>query len=212
MIGDQTDIKGRIKSVLPGGWFGDDTPILDAINSGMAAALASCYQFIQFTIAQSRIRTAYGDFLDMISLDFFGFGLLRRLGEADSNFRARILSQILLPRGTRGAIEAALVELTGQAPIIFEPSRPEDTGGYCVGGTGYAIAGGWGNLALPYQYFVTVFRPRGGGIANLAGYATGGFLCYASMDMENVQVTDAAIMADVASLLPVSTIAWTRIM
>jgi hypothetical protein len=211
MIGDQTDMTRRIRAVLPSGWMGDDTPILDAIISGIAVAFASCYEFIQFTIAQSRIATAYGGFLDLISLDFFGLGLPRRLAEPDASFQDRILSQILLPRVTRGAIGAALVELTGQTPIIFEPARSEDTGGYCAGGAGYAIAGGWGNLALPFQFFITVFRPAGGGIAGLAGYATGGIPCYGSLNMENIQVSDTEVMAGVASLLPVSTTAWTRI-
>ncbi len=82
---------------------------------------------------------------------------------------------------------------------------------------GYGAAGGWGSLMLPFQCFVTVFRPLGSGVPLVSGYggpAAGwgaGALEYASMDIVQSQVTDADINAAIARTLPVATIAWTRI-
>jgi hypothetical protein len=105
----------------------------------------------------------------------------------------------------------ALSELTGSTPAIFEPARPADTGGYSTGGLGYSTAGGWGNLGLRYASFVTVMRPEGGGIANFAGYGTGGLLYYGDLSMVTTPVTDADIYAAVTATLPAGYIAWTRI-
>lgn len=40
MIGDNTDMFGRLKNLLPVGWFGDDNPIRDALLWGYANVLA----------------------------------------------------------------------------------------------------------------------------------------------------------------------------
>jgi hypothetical protein len=102
-------------------------------------------------------------------------------------------------------------EATGRVPAIFEPRLTTDTGGYSVGGAGYGVGGGWGNLGLPFQCFVTVFRPATGGIAMLSGYGTGGVLAYADLSMVPAGLADADIYAAVARILPVATTAWTRI-
>jgi hypothetical protein len=86
-----------------------------------------------------------------------------------------------------------------------------NSGGYSVGGVGYAVAGGWGNLALSYACFVTAFRPVGSGIANFAGYGTGGYSYYGDISMVATQVTDSDIYAEVAAILPAGYVAWTRI-
>jgi hypothetical protein len=81
----------------------------------------------------------------------------------------------------------------------------------------YGVAGGWGNLDLPFQCFVTAYRPTGSGIAVVAGWgepsgAYGqGAIEYASLAMVQGQITDADIYAAVADVLPVATIGWTRI-
>ncbi len=112
---------------------------------------------------------------------------------------------------TRSALVTALAELTGADPIIFEPARTSDTGGYRVGGVAYGVSGGWGNLALPYQLFITIARPVGGGIAQLAGYGTGGIPVYGSVSWETANISDAELFAAVPPLLPAGTIAWCRL-
>ena len=81
-----------------------------------------------------------------------------------------------------------------------------------MGGVGYGVAGGWGCLRLPFQFFITAYRPQGGGISQLAGYGTGGVPTYGSLDMVQSQVSDAAIFSSIPPLLPAATIAWARIL
>ena len=216
MLGDQQDMLRRIKTVLPARWFADASPVLDGVLNGLAAGWAWVYGLLGFVVAQTRIATATGVWLDMIARDCFGTRLSRRGGQADDVFRARILRELLRERGTRGAISAVLQDLTGRTPVIFEPARIADTGAYDAG-IGYGVAGAWGCLNLPYQCFVTAFRPHGNGIAQVSGWGApaGGYgrgaLEYASLGMVQGQVTDADINAAVAGVLPVATIAWTRI-
>ena len=201
----------RLTAVLPTKWFGDAAPLAQAVLQGIGTAWATIYTMIQFVRDQTRIGSATGEFLDLISADFFGISLPRRLQEADSAFLLRIQQEMLRPRATRSALALALLELTGNSPAIFEPARASDTGGYATGGVGYGVAGGWGNLTLPYQVFVEVRRPQGGGIAALAGYGTGGYLVYGALSLVQTPVTDADIYAEIAAVLPAATIAWSRI-
>jgi hypothetical protein len=201
----------RVRALLPQGWFADDAPVLAGLLTGIGAAWSYVYALIQFVISQARIRSATSSFLDLISVDYFGSVLPRFGGEDDTLYRARIGNELLRPRGTRAALSVALRQLTGRSPTIFEPALTSDTGGYGLGGVGYGVAGGWGNLALPFQFFVTAYRPRGSGIALLAGYGSGGIPVYGDLSMEPAQILDADIIDAVPRLTPVATIAWMRI-
>ena len=219
-IGDQGDMQARIRAVLPNGWFPDATPVLDALLAGLGAAWAWVYSLILYAQAQTRIASATDVFLDIIAADFFATKMLRRPGEPDATYRGRIGANLLAPSGTRAALVRRLSLLTGRAPAIFEPTRPDDTGAYATGSLGYGVAGAWGSLALPYQVFVTAYRPQGSGIAAVAGYGPGngwaggygvGPIEYASLAMAAGQVTDAEIQAAVAETMPAASIAWMRI-
>jgi hypothetical protein len=222
MTGDQQDILTRLRMVLPVRWFPDNAPVLDGMLNGLASAWTWIYQQLQYAKAQTRIATATDVWLDIIASDFFGDRLFRRVGQGDAAFRNRIQRELFRERGTRGAIVAVLQDLTGRAPRVFEPARSTDTGGYASlsgggGGAGYGSAGGWGSLALPFQCFITAYRPVGSGIATVAGWGdpTGGYgrgtIEYASLEMVQGQVTDDDIYAAVADVLPVAAIGWTRI-
>jgi hypothetical protein len=110
----------------------------------------------------------------------------------------------------------ALLALTGRTPSIFEPRNTQDTGGYNKA-MGYGVAGGYGCLSLPFSFFVTAYRPVGGGIANVNGY--GGYLGgygvgaqeYGSLSLVLGQVTDASIQQAVARVTPAGTTAWMNI-
>ena len=202
--------------MLPVGWFGDVAPVLQALVLGLGQGWSAIYGLIETVRLQSRISTASGGFLDLISSDFFGDFLPRRSSEQDPQFEDRIGQELLRPRATRAALSLALTELTGRVPAVFEPARTSDTGGYSTGGVAYggigiAGAGGWGSLALPYQVFVTTYRPVGGGIAWLAGYGTGGLAGYGDLSMLTTAVTDLDIASAVCRVLPAATIAWMRI-
>lgn len=211
MTGDNDDMLARMKAVLPPRWFADSTPVLDMLLTGLADAASRLYGLLSVARAQMRIATATNGFLDLVAGDFFGARLRRRFQEPDAAYRGRIIRALVRTRGTRAALIAAVTDLTGTAPVIFEPSRTSDTGAYAGGGFAWNKAGGWGSLALPLQSLITVTRPHGEGIATLAGYGTGGPRSYASLSMITGQVTDADIYATIADAVPIATIAWTRI-
>ncbi len=214
MIGDIGDFVGRLKAVLPARWFGDTTPVLDGLLSGLAAAWSGLYGLLQGVAAQARIATASGIFLDMASADYFGGALPRAAGESDAAFSLRIYANLLAPRATRASVVAALTNLTGRAPVIFEPLNAADTGGYNSGWLGYGVAGGYGCAALPFQFFVTGYRPNAAPVSHAGGYGIGpgGYntapMFYANLENVGGAVTDSALYAAVASVLPTASIAW----
>jgi hypothetical protein len=222
MTGDQQDMLSRVKQVLPLQWFPDNTPVLDTLLNGVAWAWAWVYELLQYVITQARISTAESTWLDLIAVDYFGSQLERRVGEDDAAYRLRIKNELIRERCTRRAVISSLADLTGQSPIIFEPANPLDTGGYgssgAIGsGLGYGVAGGWGSLDLPLQFFVTAYRPVGAGIGSVSGWGCGGggygqgSLEYASLSMMLGQVTDADIYSAVTDVLPIGVVAWARI-
>ena len=211
MAGDQADLVMRLRTVLPQSWFADATPVLDGLLGGLGAAWGGLYGLLRTVQAQTRIRTASGGFLDMIADDFFGSAFLRGTDEEDVPFEGRILQNLLRPRGTRQAVSQILGQLTGRQPVIFEPALSSDTGGYSTDALGYGVAGAYGSLSLPYQCFVTAYRPLGVGIPLVGGYGTSGPLVYANLAWIGTHVTDADILEAIVSVLPASTTAWTRI-
>jgi hypothetical protein len=222
MTGDQADFLGRLKIVLPRCWFADETPALDSVLRGFADAWAWIYGLLQYVKLQCRIGSATDIWLDIIAFDFFGSGFCRRSGEADDAYRTRIRAEIFRERGTRNAIVIALTQLTGREPAVFEPARSTDTGGYGTvegggNGAGYGTAGGWGSLELPFQCFITAYRPVGGGVSDVAGWCApigaygAGAIEYAALSMVQAQVTDADIYQVVSSVMPAATIGWTQI-
>ena len=211
MTGDTADFASRIKAVLPNRWFPDQSPVLDALLTGLATAWSALYALLAFVRAQPRLATATGSFIDVIGQDFFGPRLPRRFAEADDAYRGRIAAALVREHATRAALEAALLTLTGRAPAIFEPARPADTGTYAGPALGYGIAGAWGSLELPFQVFVVARRPPPAGIATVAGYGTAGPLARASLADSGGQVTDTDIYAAITAVLPTASIAWTRI-
>jgi hypothetical protein len=219
MIGDQQDFFARIKARMPSGWFGTDSPILDALLAGIASAFVAVYAAYQYMLAQTRLQTSTDGWLDISAADYFGENGLRRLqNETDANYRTRIKINIVRERGTRAAITKILTDLTGRAPTIVEPTRPQDTGAYRSGGIGYGVAGAYGSLLLNYQAFVTAYRPAGSGLPYIQGYGTspGGYArasraAYADIGDMTTGVTDAAIYAAIASVIPAATIAWVAI-
>ena len=222
MTGDQQDILFRLKQVLPLQWFPDVTPVLDTLLNGVASAWAWVYELLQYVIAQARISTAADTWLDLIATDYFGSRLERRVGECDDAYRLRIQLELVRQRGTRQAVALSLVDQTGRLPIVFEPANTFDTGGYggisrVATGLAYGSAGGWGSLSLSFQFFVTAYRPLGGGIGSVSGWGCpdGGYgqgsLEYGDLAMIQGQITDSDICKAITDVLPVGVIAWTRI-
>ena len=221
MIGDANDMKSRLLALLPLRWFPDSMPVVSTVLSGLSDGWAWLHAMLGYVGQQTRIATATDSFLDLISQDFLGAALPRRFGETDSAFRGRIQRELLRPRATRPALVAELTNLTGRAPLVFEPARPADTGAWGQA-LAYGSLGGWGSLMLPFQVFVTAFRPLGTGVPIIAGWGHapahvgaggwgGGAIQYASLAMVQSQVTDAEINTAIATTVPVAVTAWTRI-
>ena len=216
-VGDQSDLFKRIKMLLPR-WFGDTTPILDAVIQGLAYSGSFIYSLYVYAKLQTRIKTATDGWLDLISADYFGTSLPRKTSQSDASYRARIIINLLRERATRNGITKVLIDLTGRAPTIFEPQRPLDTGAYGGPLIGYSLAGGYGSMSIPFQAFVQAYRPSSSGIPNVIGYGAtlGGYGAasqfeYASLSQIQGAVTDADILAAIDSVKPAATIIWTRI-
>jgi hypothetical protein len=217
MTGDPDDMLTRLKLVLPPGWFADTTPILDAVLTGLAAAWSGLYALLATVKAQTRIATASGLFLDMAADDYFGSALPRRASEADAAYSARIRANLLAPRATRTGLVAALTNLTGRAPSVFEPLNATDTGGYGCITLGYNTVGGYGCRNTPFAVFVTAYRPNATPVSHAGGYdlGPGGYntapMFYANNSDLPATVSDAEIYAAAAAVLPTASIAWLKI-
>lgn len=217
--GTQTDFVERFNSTLPKTWFGDSFPILAALIAGMSKAWAGLYTLFFYVHLQSRIQTATDGWLDLIAGDFFGTRIARKANQSDASFRTVILANLLREQTTRAALIRILTELTGRVPVVIEPQRPADCGAYGVPTSGYGVAGYYGSQLLPSQAFVIAFRPASAGIPNIAGYGNspaaygvpsqGGM--YATLTSVQGGVTDADILAAIASVKPAGTVIWTAI-
>lgn len=173
--GDQSDILARLNAVLPP-WFNAVTPapIVTGTLASFAYSGSTIYSQNAYIELQTRITTATDTNLDLIANDFFGPNNFNRgAGEGDTSYRNRILVSILQERATRRGMVNILTQLTGRAPLIFEPSRPADCGGYGIAGCGYGVAGGWSSPTYSYtayQCFITVYSPVVSSVAYVAGW------------------------------------------
>jgi hypothetical protein len=208
-IGSVTDMLSRLKAVLPSRWFPDETPILDGLLTGLAGAAATLYGMLAYVRQQTRVATLTDSFIDLAATDYCGNRLVRRVGESDAVFRARLQRELLRSRATRGAMAAAVGDLTGRQAAIFEPARAADTGGWGVA-LGYGAGGGWGSNVLPFQFFVSAYRPFAAGAAAwTAGSNVPGAPLAEAAALVQGTVRDAEIYAAIAAAAPCATIAWT---
>jgi hypothetical protein len=185
--------------------------------SAFAWAGSAIYSENAYVQLQMRIATATDKNLDAIAIDFFGInGLPRNSGENDTSYRSRILNAIMRPATTRNAMNEALTYLIGTSPIIFEPERPADSGGYTVGGGGYCVAGGWAHY-LPYQCFITVPGSIISSIANIAGWGiptgawnTPSYEVWEGSEEFNIATDATVIYQAINSTKPEGTTCWVR--
>lgn len=219
----QQDILWRMKATLPGRWFGEVTPILDSVLNSLSAGWVDVFGLLNYVSMQTRVQTAFDEWLDLIARDYFHTRILRRLQETDDSFRQRICTELMRDRCTRAALYGVLLELTDRPPVIFEPGNPQDTGCYgdlgptSIGAAGYCASGGWGNLNSPFQVFVRAFRPTTPGVAMINGWngSLGGFCtglsAYISSDTNSSWADDAEICEAVVNTAPAGTVIWMSI-
>lgn len=222
MTGNQQDMLQRLRALLPTAWFPGVAQILDALLAGIAYALSFVYSLWAYAKQQTRIATATDGWLDMIAWDFFGPALLRESGQSDDSFRIRIVINLLRGKGTRPAMVQVLKDVTGRAPIIFEPNRPKDTGALnSPTSAGYCGVARMGSLAVPYTAMITAFRPVASGGSAGAAYCqapsqsalnTPLAASYTnSRTYTNTSAADADIYAAVDAVKPVGTVMWLAI-
>ena len=205
----------RLRGLLPPGWFGDSNPVRDAVLTGCAQMLSWCYTLYAFARDQTRLRSASGGWLDMIGLDFFGATLPRYANQSDDSYRNRLQVNLFRERATHAAVAKVLLDLTGRAPMVVEPARPADVGGlgvsFALGATGRV-----GSIKLPYQAFVTAYRPPYSGPAGWPGVATWSFgMNSGSAVAGSVRLTppvsDADLLAAVEAVKPIGATVWVSI-
>lgn len=217
--GDKNDILSRLQSYLPRGWFGDwsEAPVVGALLAGTASVFAVTYTLVMFIWAQTRLATSSGGWIDLWAADFFGGNLPRKPNESDASYIARIQYTIFQQRATRPAMNRVLTQLTGRAPIIFEPNRPLDTGclGANTGVNSFCGVARMGSIACTYSALITAFRPL------VSGGSAGAAYCNAisisalntplsqsytgSLAAEISAATDADIIAAINATRPVAT-------
>lgn len=217
--GDKNDIVSRLRSYLPRGWFGDwsEAPIVGAVLTGIGSVFAVSYTLIMFFWAQMRLATSTGGWIDLWAADFFGGNLPRKPNESDASYIARIQYTIFQQKATRPAMINVLTQLTGRAPIIFEPSRPLDSGclGANTGVNSFCGVARMGSIGCPFSALITAYRPL------VTGGSAGAAYCNAiaisalntplsqsytgSLAAEVSAATDADIYAAINATRPVAT-------
>ncbi|MDW3683119.1 hypothetical protein RA280_15440 [Cupriavidus sp. CV2] len=234
-IGDNNEVFARLKSALPSRWFGstaDSMPAVDSLLAGIATALSFVYSLYVYAKLQTRILTATDGWLDLIAADFFGATLQRKANQSDASFRANIIANMFRERGTRRAVIKVLTDITGRAPVIFEPNRPADVaimGMPAAGGQNYmgiqtSMYTGparMGSMAVPFTALIIAYR------AQVTGGSAGGAFTSTptqaalstplaksymnSLTFQQTSATDADIYAAIDSVKPAATIPWTAI-
>lgn len=176
--GDAPDMLARIKRVVPSRWFAYVAPLRDAVLGGLSDQLAWVYSFIAYAKLQTRITTATDLWLDLIAADYFGLFIRRRVGEFDAAFMPRIKRELIRERVTRKGMAQALTDLTGSAPIIFEPWNTGDAGAWDIGAAwagASASAGGGGGFDIACGWDTSAEYDAPTSVAAMTGAGAGGW-------------------------------------
>jgi len=187
-------------SQLPRGWFNPSGPIINAIINGVATATAQSSSDLQFVQNQTRIATATGEYLDLCSVDYLGFGNLpRRAGEPDASFRSRIQFWVLRELGTRQALIDVLTEITGNVPVVFEPIRDAQYFDSCY----LDYNAQMGSYDFPYSFLISIQRPNVALLAHSYAFDNSylDYNAYFGGDPTS-EITDAELMQAVALVCP----------
>lgn len=195
------------------------SPLLDALRSGVSGLFAFLYAIFQYLKKQTRLATATDGFLDLWGSDYLGLNVRRETGQSDASYRAVLQANVIRERCTRRAVIKVLTDLTGTAPIVIEPGRPNDTGAWDGPGLGWDVAGYWGGVTeLAFQCFVIAFRPQGSGLNNVAGLDTNLAAWDTPSQLEWIDlsfITDFLTDTDIANALesvrPAATTVWLQI-
>lgn len=210
-IGDATDTLNRLQALIPSSWFRNANAQETATLSGIASSEAFLYSLIAYAKKQTRLQTTTDGFLDLAAWDFFGVRFPRFTGETDAAFLVRILLEIKRERATRKGVIQAVADLTGLTPIMIEPANPSDTWAWDIS---YWDINNLGSTQINNQFFMTAYRPLGGGIAKIPGWDSGYWdksFFWVDQSMVTAPVTDAQIYAAIAATVAAGVTAWVLI-
>lgn len=222
--GSSDDIQNRLWRLIPKRWFAWKPPNYAALTGGLSDLASWCHGWTVYAKAQSRLATAYGIWLDILAYDFLRRQLMRN-GSQDDAFRALIRVTILQERVTRAGMISALTTITGKVPWVFEPWNSYDTGAYSsrakgkkYGSMGYGVGrGGYGNMRLPGQVFLHVYRSASSGVPGVAGYGSsiGGYgvgrIEYIGRNTVLTGVTNEIIYQVINQTKPTGSTCWVAI-
>jgi hypothetical protein len=209
-LGDQDDSFARLKALLPR-WFGDQTPVLDALLRGLAHLVSVGYDLIRYAKQQTRIKTATADWLDLMAQDFFGEALRRQVGQTDTAYRQRLIANLFRERATRAGLVKLVTELTGRAPTVFEPHRLADSAAYGYSHYGQARYGARG---YPFQAWVSVWRAHDARLPPKAGFYEHSQyeqVSYASRQQLQGALSDAELLLAIHRVKPIGTVIWVKL-
>ena len=174
MTGDIPDIVSRLKSALPTRWFPDATPVLDAALTGLAAAWTRCSRCSPPSASNPASPpppglswTAPVRISSVAGCPAAPRSWMTRSASASAR-RSAASTPPAPPSYPSCRISPAAPRRCSSPPgsPIPAPTRLERSA--------TARPARWGSLALPFQVLVTAHRPRGTGIATIAGYGTAG--------------------------------------
>ena len=222
-IGGELDVYNRLIAQLPLEWWGISHANLDTILAAFVDTGSFHYSQYLYVVLQTRIKTATDINLDIISSDYLGDELPRRVGELDESFRTRILATLIQEKATRRGMINAIYNLTGIKPVIFEPWNPTDTGGYNdYQALAYNTVGTYGSGSFAYQAFIDVYVGPFDGMASYGGYnsyTTGGYnvfggdatLWYGGASIQTTIISDFDIYKIINLVKVYGTVIWTKI-
>src|SRR5882724_1777047 len=221
-IGSSDDIYLILKNELAP-WYGSTLPKnIDALLQNYVSSGVFNYTQYEYIDLQTRIQTATGENLDLISRDYFNNEFQRRHGQGDGSYRSMLEAFLILERGTRNGLSRALTALTGNVPVLFEFWNPADAGAYNISTTAYDISKYGGGLDdWAYQGFADVYVSAGSGMAFFGGFGEyifpydeidqNAFNFYGSDVLLQDVITDDDIYAVINAFKLYGTVVWTRI-
>lgn len=222
---ESISVQNRITMVLqPLQWWSNPALIRDAIIGGISDALGHAYSLLPYAIQQTRLLTSTDFWIDLWAYDYLALTCQRLSGEPDSAYAPRVSDAVSQVRVSRPGMIESITDLTGVAPIIFEPFNGGDTGGWNIA-CGWDTAGAWGSAILPAQvYMIVQMSGVGVGVANIGGWshgvgssATPSILgwntvgAWISMEEISGQVTEQDILDCINNTKPEGVTVWVQI-
>lgn len=140
--GSQANIVKRLASLIPPSWFSQASPTghwwvgstdIGALLQGFGNVASYIYNLTVLAKVQMRLLTSVGMFIDLWSYDRLGSYIQRKTGETDVVWKTRVAKEVVRIRVSRSGMYQAILDLTGNPPVIIEPWNTGDCGAWSTG-------------------------------------------------------------------------------